>query len=92
MSDNSQRFKLTNSGNLNKHKKRVHEGNKPNKYTLCNEKFRKQVDLRKHLIDNHEMQKLYDCGLPFINDFVISTAKYEHENFKKGVLLRPQGK
>ena len=71
MSDNSQRFKLTNMGNLNKHKKRVHEGNKPNKCTLCNEKFRKQVDLRKHLIDNHEMQKPYDCGLPFINDLVI---------------------
>ena len=56
-------------GNQNKHKKRVHEGNKPNKCILCNEKFRKQVDLRKHLIDNHEMQKPYDCGLPFMNRF-----------------------
>ena len=69
-------------GNLNKHKKRVHEGNKPNKCTLCNEKFRKQVDLRKHLIDNHEMQKPYNCGLPFINDFVIGNLKKKQERYE----------
>ena len=68
-------------GNLNNHKKRVHEGNKPNKCTLCNEKFRKQVDLRKHLIENHEMQKPYDCGIGNCNkSYKDKKSMVRHQN------------
>ena len=42
---------------------------------LCNAKFSKEVQLKKHLINDHELEKPFYCGLPFINQICTKSFK-----------------